>query len=336
MPKRKLPNSFPTQYQKVMLAFLGAHLIWGAANAIIKFTLEYIPPFTLLFLRFLIVCIIVLPILSHELKKEPINSKDYFNLFLLGVFSQTVLIIPFVALRFTTSLDLAILGVIGAVLTVYAGHYYYKEKVNKWVNWGLILASGGTLLVVLEPLLLGHNNGITVMERTLGNILAFFYALFWVIYVIWTKYSMGESSEKMKRTLKFLRLRPMTKPYSAGIITLSSFFVGLLTLTPLAVLENIGIGASQNFDILTIDIRGVAGVLYLAIFSSIIAYWLNQWALHKGKASDYAIFSYLGPILTFPFAYLILGELPNSLMLIGSALIAAGVVLAEKGNHKPC
>lgn len=319
-----------------MGAFLGAHLIWGAANAIIRFTLEYIPPFTLLFLRFLVVCIIVLPILSYQLKKEPINKKDYFNLFLLGVFSQTALIIPFVALKFTTALDLALLGVIGAVLTVYAGHYYYDDKINRKVKLGLFLASAGTLLVVLEPLFLGHNNGVSTVERTLGNILAFFYALFWVIQVIWTKYSMGESSEKMKRTLKFVRLRPMTKPYSATVITLTSFFVGLITLTPLAILENMGMGTSQNFDILTIDIRGVAGVLYLAIFSSTVAYWLNQWALQEGRASDYAIFSYLGPIFTFPFAYLLLGELPNSFMLTGSALIAAGVVLAEKGNHKPC
>jgi len=336
MPKKQLPNTFPTQYQRVMIAFLGAHLIWGAATAVIKYTLDYIPPFTLLFLRFLIVCIFVLPILSHQLKKEPINKKDYLNLFLLGVFSQTALVIPFVALKFTTALDLAILGVMGAVLTVYAGHYYYRDKINGWVSWGLFLASAGTLLVVVEPLLLSHNNEVSMLERTLGNILAFFYALLWVVYVIWTKYTMGEGSEKIKRTLRFLHLRPMTRNYSATIITLSSFFVGLATLTPLAIIENMGIGSTQNFDILTIDIRGIAGLFYLAIFSSIIAYWLNQWALHKGKASDYAIFSYLAPIFTFPFAYILLGELPNSLMFVGGILIAIGVFLAEKGNHKPC
>ncbi|GIW69724.1 MAG: hypothetical protein KatS3mg101_0471 [Patescibacteria group bacterium] len=79
----------------------------------------------------------------------------------------------------------------GAVLTVYAGHYYYRDKINGWVNWGLFLASAGTLLVVVEPLLLSHNNEVSMLERTLGNILAFFYALLWVVYVIWTKVHHG-------------------------------------------------------------------------------------------------------------------------------------------------
>ena len=68
---------------KVQAAFLGANLIWGAASAVIKYTLEYIPPFTFLFLRFLIVCVIVLPITAYQLKKEPVHKNDYLNFFLL-------------------------------------------------------------------------------------------------------------------------------------------------------------------------------------------------------------------------------------------------------------
>ena len=327
-----LPKSISNNFIKVQAAFLGANLIWGAASAVIKYTLEYIPPFTFLFLRFLIVCVIVLPITVYQLKKEPVHKNDYPNFFLLGLFSQTTLILPFVALKFTSALDYTIIGVMASVLTVYAGHYFYKDKINKGIKGGLVLASLGTILIVLEPLLWGNGSTNTIPERILGNILGLFYALTWVIYVIWVKFSMGERSAPLKKTLSFINVKPMSGKYSAATVVLLSFYVGLLTLIPLAVLENLNMADGSSFNLLTIDIKGVAGLLYMAIFSSIVAYWLNHWGLENARVSDFAIFGYLAPVFTLPFAYLLLGELPNTLMLIGTALIAAGVVIAEKNN----
>ena len=332
MPNGLLPRSIHSTFIKVQAAFLGANIIWGAATAVIKYTLDYIPPFTFLFLRFLLVCVIVLPIVAHQLKKEPIHKSDYLNFFLLGLFSQTSLILPFVALKFTSALDYTIIGVMASVLTVYAGHYFYNDKINKGITTGLVLASMGTVLIVLEPILWGKDSTAPVAERILGNLLGLFYALTWVVYVVWAKFSMGKKSGTFKKTLNFIKIRPMTRKYSAATIVLASFYVGLLTLIPLALFERLTMAGNVAFDLLTIDIKGVAGLLYMAIFSSIIAYWLNEWGLEKAKVSDYAIFGYLAPVFTLPFAYLLLGELPNTLMLVGTAFIAAGVVLAEKNN----
>ena len=77
------------------IALLIATAVWGAAGPIIKLTLGYIPVMTFLFLRFLIVCLVMLPFLLVELKKNPINSKDIKNFLILGFLSQTILIIPF-------------------------------------------------------------------------------------------------------------------------------------------------------------------------------------------------------------------------------------------------
>ncbi|KKS31838.1 hypothetical protein A2380_01995 [candidate division WWE3 bacterium RIFOXYB1_FULL_43_24] len=332
MPRRILPKSISGNFIAVQAAFLGANIIWGAATAVIKYTLGYIPPFTFLYLRFMIVCIVVLPLVAHQLKKEPVHRSDYLNFFLLGLFSQTSLILPFVALKFTSALDYAIIGVMASVLTVYAGHYFYHDKINRGITAGIVLASLGTILIVLEPVLWGHDSNGAVAERVLGNILGLFYALTWVVYVIWAKLSMGGKSSNLRKTLSFIKIKPMSRKYSATTIVLISFYVGLVTLIPLAVLENIGVTGASAFDILSIDIKGVAGLLYMALFSSIIAYLLNQWGLEKAKVSDFAIFGYLAPVFTLPFAYLLLGELPNTLMLIGTAFIAAGVLIAERNN----
>ncbi len=333
MPKKLLPGTITDNFIKVQAAFLGANLIWGAASAVIKYTLGYIPPFTFLYLRFLIVCVIVLPITIHQLKKEPVRKADYLNFFLLGLFSQTSLILPFVALKFTSVLDYTIIGVMASVLTVYAGHYFYKDRVNKGMKVGLALASLGTILIVLEPILWGDGDAGRVSDRILGNVLGLFYALTWVIYVIWTKFSMGGRSGALKKTLSFINIRPMAGKYSAATVVLLSFYVGLVTLVPLAIFENLNMSGESNFSLLNIDIKGTVGLLYMAVFSSIVAYWLSHWGLENAKVSDFAIFGYLAPVFALPFAYLILGELPNTLMLIGVAFIAAGVVVAEKNNR---
>jgi drug/metabolite transporter (DMT)-like permease len=317
------------------MGFLVVNLIWGAASPIIKYTLGFIPPFTFLFLRLLIACILMLPYVIVKLTEEKINKKDYFNFFLLGLFAQSSLAITFVALEYTSALDATVISVITGALIIYAGHYFYKEKVNKLINIGLVLTLVGTLIVVVEPLLTGVSNHIPVYERIIGNVLAFIYNLTWVVYVIWSKMcSSKEKPKLLKKTLSFIHIKPMTKTYSPTLTVAITFYVGLLTLIPLALLENFGSPGTTNFTILTIDFRGILGLLYMAIFSSIVAFSLNQWALENGRVSDSAIFGYLGPVFAFPIAFLLLGEVPTFFLILGIIVIASGVIIAEAGAQK--
>jgi drug/metabolite transporter (DMT)-like permease len=327
-------QSLPKTLILTNLAFLFANVIWGAATPIIKYSLAYIPPFTSLFLRFLIMSVILLPYVIIELHKTKVNTKDYANLFLLGVFSQTSLILIYLALQYTTSLDSAIISVMGGALTIAAGHYFYNEKIDKRIKIGLILASIGTVLVVVEPALAQIKNHIPIYQRVFGNLLAFLYNLTWVLYIIWAKMSMGERSKLLKKTLSFIHLKPMTKPYPPTLVIALSLYVGLLTLIPFAFMESAGIIGHSTVNILNIDPKGIAGLLYMSLISTGVAYMLYQWALENGRVSDSAIYGYVGPIFTFPVAYMLLGELPDKFLLIGCVIIAIGVYIAECGARK--
>lgn len=328
------------KYSKLLLAqiaFLIVNLIWGAATPIIKYTMDFLPPLTFLFLRFLIVCIILLPFISILLKREQVHKKDYLNFFLLGLFSQTSLAVLFISLKYTTALDTAVIGVLGTIASVYAGHYFYKEKINGWVSAGLITASVGTFIVVAEPIISGSAAGaLGVAEHVFGNILSLMYAFLYLIFIIWSKYSMGERSNMMKKTLSFIHIRPMTKKYSPTLIIFSTFYVGLATLLPLAILENFAQPQTSFLSFVNLDLNAMLGLLYTALISSIVAYTLNQWALDNARVSDSAIYAYLMPVFTLPFAYLLLGEIPNIYMIIGVVIITAGVVMAESKNSIPC
>ncbi len=68
----------------------------------------------------------------------------------------------------------------------------------------------------------------------------------------------------------------------------------------------------------------------MAILSSVVAYGVYQWGLKYLEAQETAVYTYLGSIFTIPAAYLMLGEVPTTSMIIGAGIIATGIVIAEK------
>lgn len=325
MSKRALPKN-------VMLAFLvllAANAIWAVAGPVIKLTLEYLPIFTSLFFRFTIVCLVLLPFLIIELKKNPIDKGDYFNFFILGLSSQTSLVLIYAAFKYTSALDATIIGLIGIMVSVAAGHYFYNEKVNKNVKAGIIIASIGTLITVIEPVLTSGQINFESEHRMWGNFLALLYNFFFLLYIIWSKMSMGEKSPLFKKTLKFMHLKPMGKKYSPFILMSTTFYVGLLSFIPLAIMENLGVFGPQAIQAVDLNLTSILGLLYMALLSSIAAYLGFEWALHHVTVRDSSIFGYLQPVLTVPAAFLLLSEVPTTAAVVSAAIIGLGVVVAE-------
>ncbi len=311
------------------LALISASVIWGIAGPVIKYTLAYIPPATFLFVRMLIVCVLVLPFLIIELKRTPINTKDYVNFFLLGLFSQTQLIIVYLSYKYTTAIDIGIIGISGTIITMYLGHYFYNERIDRKVAVGASLAAIGTLAVILEPLVTGNRANVNPSFRIVGNLLAFISVVAWSFYLLWSKLSMGERSGLLKKTLSFVHIKPMTKVYSPTLIVYITFFVGLATVLPFAVLEYFGFFGETNFYLGFIDPKGIAGILYMALLSSVVAYLAIQWGLQKAHVRDTAVYGYLSTLITFPAAYLLLGEVPSKIAILAMLIIFSGVAIAQ-------
>jgi drug/metabolite transporter (DMT)-like permease len=312
------------------LALLGATAIWGIAGPIIKLTLQYIPAISFLFIRFLIVCIVLLPLAILEIKKHKINTKDILNLTILGLLSQTGIILVFFGFKYTTALDAALISAAQPILAVAAGHYFYKERVSKLEEVGVLIATLGTLVVILEPLLIGGNTTADSIHRFFGNVLILSYQITWLAYIIWSKKVMGKRSALVTETTKKLHIKPLKKKYNPTILTTITFYVGLASLTPLVILESFGIFGSNTFSLESLTTTPLLGIIYMALFSSIVAYFLFQWGLDKAEVADTAIFTYLGPVFAFPAAFLLLGEVPSIYLLLGACIIATGVVIAEK------
>ena len=295
-----------TNRRKAILALITAMAIWAISAVVIKYTLQFIPPFTLLFLRLFLVCLVIFPFLNRELKQNPFSKKDALKLIILSLFGQTInLTLTFIGFDKTSALEGLLVSTIGPVMTITAGVLILKERLVHREKIGLAIIFMGSLLPISHSVS-AFKNGTSL--NLWGDLILLAGALTWVIFAILSK----ELFEKYK---------PLP-------VTLFTFYVGLITFLPLMLWEQIFNPAAAQMQLLP----ALPGILYLAFLSSIVGYIFYEFGLEHVEASEADVFAYLGPLFAVPAAFLILNEIPTSPMVIGGLIIALGVVVYNKGS----
>lgn len=287
---------------KAYLSLLVVSIIWGIAGPVIKATLHYLPPFTFLFYRFLFASVVCLPIFAYQWSRQEIRLTDLPKLFFMGLMSTTInLSLIFLGFERTTALDGSLISAVTPIFIVIGGVAFFKDKVTKIEKIGLAAVILGTLITVIQPLIEGN---ILAQKNLMGNLLILAAGIQWTAYVLLAK-------EDFKR-------------HSPLVLTTSASLVGLLTFLPLA------FGESQ----LKVSFTPVSlgGVLYMAFFSYILAYFFYNFGVSQIEVSEAAVFSYLQPLFAAPLAVWWLKETITFPFLLGAAIIIVGVILTE---YKP-
>jgi drug/metabolite transporter (DMT)-like permease len=75
----------------------------------------------------------------------------------------------------------------------------------------------------------------------------------------------------------------------------------------------------------------LAWMAYLGVFPTSVAFTSWAYALARGTASRLAALAYLVPPTTIGMSWLILGEVPKLVAVLGGALCLAGVIFARRG-----
>jgi len=279
-------------------------LLWGIASPVIKYTLNFIPPYSFLFWRFLITLIIFLPFFLFYLKKYPLHLNEVPVLAFLGFLGTPLtLILLFVGYTKTTSIDGVLISSTAPIFITIGGVIFLKEKVTFKEKIGLLIAVLGSLITISQPLLEG---GFLKSQNLLGNILVFGSVLSWTAFTLLSKFY-------------FRKHHPF-------VITAFCFFIGLITVIPLAFLETNS--STFNFSLLTFNLNALPGILYMSIFSSVIAYTLYEYGLSLIEASEATLFAYLQPIFAAPVALIWLDEKISFPFLLGALIIAVGIFIS--------
>ena len=292
------------QRKVAFLVLTFVSLIWGVASPVIKYTLNYLPAYSFLYWRFLISSLIFLPFFFYFSKKNPVKKQDWLKMIFLGFLSTPLnLILLFLGYEKTTSMDGVLISATTPIFITLGGALFLNEKVTKIERWGLLIASLGTVISVSQPIL---EKGL-LSGSFYGNFLVFVSVIAWVFYTLCAK----------KTNFKYPPLIP----------TAIGFFVGLITILPIALLKEGPV--IFNLSALIANPNAFAGVLYMTILSSVVAYTLYLYGVSLIEASEATLFAYLQPIFAAPVASWWLGEKMTLPFLIGAFFIALGVVLSQ-------
>jgi drug/metabolite transporter (DMT)-like permease len=117
--------------------------------------------------------------------------------------------------------------------------------------------------------------------------------------------------------------RDLLNRYSPLVITTFQALLAVLIFFPLASWEWFT-HRWEDLNALTL-----VAVTYLALFCSVLAFFLWNYGISRLEASKAAVFTNLVPVFTVLGAYFLLGEKIYQGQMIGGALVICGVTLAS-------
>jgi drug/metabolite transporter (DMT)-like permease len=304
-----------------------ATLIWSLAPSLVKYVLGSLDPFPFLFLRYLVIAIACSPFLYLILKKHKYNNYDKMNIIIYSLLGQTSLIFFFVGMKYTSAVDSIIIALSAPLITIAAGHYFYKEKLSIFKEVGIILATFGTLLVIVEPAFTNHSN-LSANDRIFGNLMILLYQATFSLWLVYSKFLFGKNSVFLIKIFKFFKVNLHKKPYSPYEVNFIAYYIGFVTFIPLIFFDL----NKYYTQVVNLNNLEIGAIIYMGLLSSVVAYYLYSKAQSKLSMTDVSIFSYISPLFAIPAAYFILQETPSYFSFIGISIILLGLYVAGRSK----
>ena len=125
--------------------------IFMASNIIVaRGGVEYVPPVSLAFWRWLTVFVILMPFFFDEIfRKKKQFKKEFFKLFFLGLMGCGICgAFPFIAGMSTTMANMGIIYTSSPIFIIILSVLFFKDKINLSRIIGLILCLIGVLIII--------------------------------------------------------------------------------------------------------------------------------------------------------------------------------------------
>lgn len=277
------------------LVLLLLNVLWGYCFILIKQLLVEISPFYLLAFRFLIAAIFLFPFQIRSLGR--ISGKELFYYSACGFALGLGFILQTQGMITT---DPGKSGVITGTLVVFVPfiHYFWTgTRLAGHVILGTVLTFIGLYFISLDGL-----DNLTEINQ--GDLFLLAGAIVYAFHVV-----------IVDRTLSTL-----SKPSPILLAQVQLFIVGLMSLIP---------AISLNRFPNSISSFVIGGVLFLAIFGSLIAYIVQMWAQKFSPAPHVGVILSTEAVFACIFAYFLYGEKFTLFMWIGALLVLTGILLTQ-------
>ena len=277
--------------------------IFMATNIIVaRGGVEYVPPVSLAFWRWLTVFLILLPFFYSEiLSNKKFINKEFWKLFFLGSMGCGVCgAFPFIAGMSTTMANMGIIYTSSPVFIIILSVMFFKDKINFSRILGLVLCLIGVLAIISK----GNLDLLINFKFTSGDLWMIGAAMGWAIYSIY----LINWKSKFSLMARF---------------TLIAMF-GALSLFPFYILEEVfyfNTSFNNNF---------IFWVLFAAISPGIIAFTLYTKVQKYLGASLTGFTLYIFSIYSAIYGIILFDEALLNFHYFGAAFVFAGVYLARK------
>jgi len=280
-----------------------ATLFWAGNFMVGKFAFfSNIPPMSLVFFRWSLVWIILLPFTFREiLKFKSVIIKNLPLLFFLALTSVGLFnSFTYLALVHTQVINASLFNTAIPAIIIFLCFLFKIEKTNKFQILGLIISVLGILSIITKLnlnilLSLNFNKGDLIM---IGGV------------ITWGLYS------------SFLKKKNFTLPLLTLVHVLCTF--GLIFIIPQFIFEY-----SQGF-IIEFDLSLIYILIFLALFPSIGSYYCWAGAVSIIGPNRSGIFLSLIPLFSTIMAITFFNEKFQFFHLIGAILIILGLFLSNK------
>ena len=286
-------------------------VIWGLGWPAGRVVANDILPFMASWLRYVIATLSFLLFLKLSGQWMFPNRSEWRRLIVIGFISTVVYQAFFMfGMQYTAAGDASLMITFNPLFTAILAIIFLNEKMHLNLVIGLAMGiTGVAILFYYSP-----NVDIPFSSRVVGNLLIACAALSWACNTILMKQAMTRPA------------KDAVKPLNPLELTVWSSVAGLFILTPITAVEALTNGVSAPSP------DGWIGVIFLALFSTVIAYvWFADGIVSIG-ASMSALYVYLVPPFGILGGYLLLQENLGISLLFAFVLITGGVIIAQRGS----
>lgn len=274
--------------------------IWGGMYVVSKYVLDFIPPLTLVWLRFIIAFVVLYAILKitekKQQKKETIRKKDWLLFAWIGFIGYFISITcQFIGTKLSDAHTGSLVTSATPAFMVIFAAIILKEKLTARRLLSTIIATIGVIIVIGWDIEIG--------SYFIGTIILVGAAITWALLSIYVKIA--------------------SAGFSSLVITTYAIFFSLFFITPFMIWEF----QSNSIEHMNMNMYVLLGVLYLGIVSTAGAFFLWNKGLELMDASIGSLFFFFQPIVGSLLGWLLLNETLNSNFFIGGILIICSVLI---------
>lgn len=264
-------------------------IIWGMGFVANEIALDTMTPLQILCVRFFIAAILMS--IACLYKHIKVGKKELFAGIILGIFLFAGFAAQTIGLKYTTPSKNAFLTAANVVIVPFIAFMIYKKKVDRFSITGAILAIIGIGVLSLNGnFTLGFGDGLTLICAVCFAFQIFF-------------------------TGEFVR--------KYNVMALNAIQMVVAFVLSIAIVL---ISGEVQF---TFDNHGLLSTLYLGIFSTTIAFFLQTLFQKYTEQTTAAVVLSMESVFGTIFSILIVGENLTPRIIVGSLLIFAAVIIAE-------